>query len=96
MASFNVTTADMQDDELALEEIKLRTKIKTIEDSIKTLPGLKAQLKELEGGSSSSSSSPGESKTEAPAATAPTKDVSFFFIVDFFFAALVHHMLLES
>ena len=75
---------------------KLRKKIEEIEEIIKTLPGLKAQLKELEdGSSSSSSSSPGESKTEAPSfqfcdfslppTTAPTKDVSlgveyFFFL----------------
>ena len=110
MASFKVTTADIQDDELALEEEmklleekkkllnmkKLRKEIQDIEEIIKALPGLKAQLKELEGGSSSSSSSsPGESKTEAPPATAPKKDVSFGVNI-FVVAALVHHMLLES
>ena len=74
MASFNVSTADIQDDELALEETKLRTKIKKIEE---TLPGLKAQLKEIERrrSSLSLSSSPGESKTEATA-PALTKDES--------------------
>ena len=79
MASFRVTTADIQNEELAIDEkkkqlviMKLRKNIQEMEEN--TLPGLKAQLKELEAGSSSSSPSPGESKTEA---SASTKEVSF-------------------
>ena len=82
MASFNrVTTTDIQNKELAIEKekkqliiMKLEKKIQEMEES--TLPGLKAQLKELEAGSSSSSPSPGESKTEA---SASTKEVSFVY-----------------
>ena len=78
MASFRVTTADIQNEELAIDEkkkkliiMKLRKNIQEMEEN--TLR-LKAQLKELEAGSSSSSPSPGESKTEA---SASTKEVSF-------------------
>ena len=78
MASLRVTTADIQNEELAIEEkkkqlviMKLRKNIQEMEEN--TLR-LKAQLKELEAGSSSSSPSPGESKTEA---SASTKEVSF-------------------
>ena len=78
MASFRVTTADIQNEELAIDEkkkqlviMKLRKNIQEMEEN--TLR-LKAQLKELEAGSSSSSPSPGESKTEA---SASTTEVSF-------------------
>ena len=42
---------------------KLYKQITDIETTMKTLPGLKAQLQELKKGSSSSSSSLGESQT---------------------------------
>ena len=78
MASFRVTTADIQNEELAIDEkkkkliiMKLRKNIQEMEEN--TLR-LKAQPKELEAGSLSSSPSPGESKTEA---SAPMTDVSF-------------------
>ena len=81
MASFNrVTTTDIQNKELAIEKEKKQLMIMKLEKKIQemesTLPGLKAQLKELKEyvGSSSSSLSPGESKTEA---SASMTEVSF-------------------